>query len=944
MWRLFFIPYFRLMTKKLFLLDAMALIYRAYYALIRSPRITTMGKNTNAQFGFTSTLINLLQKEDPTHIAVAFDTHAPTERHTDFEAYKANREDTPEDILRAIPDIKRILKGFQIPCIELDGYEADDIIGTLAQEAAAKDYTVYMVTPDKDYGQLVTDQIFMYKPPHRGNKESILGPKEVCAKWDLENVSQVIDMLGLMGDSVDNIPGVPGVGEKTACKLLKEYKTIEQLLEAADQIKGKLGERIREHKEQAVLSKKLATIITDVPIGFKEEELTRSKPNIGELESIFRDLEFRSLGKRVLGEGFSIMESEAPAGGQLDLFSPAAAESKVSKKTEKTADSAIRDLSNTDHDYQLVQEAKSRKKLIDELLNQEEISFDTETTGTDPHVAEIVGMSFSFKKGTAYYVPLPADQKTAGQIMEEFRPVFERKSLLFIGQNIKYDLLIIKNYGLDIKAPLFDTLLAHYLIEPEGRRGMDLLAFQYLKYKPMPITDLIGKKGKKQGSMRDVEPEKVVEYAGEDADITLQLKEAFAPLLKERNVESVFQDIEIPMIKVLASMEDEGVKVDKKVLQNLSATLAEEIKELEKKVYQQAGETFNLSSPKQLGGILFDKLKLEDRPKKTRTGQYATGEDVLQKLAPKHKIIDDILNYRELTKLKSTYVDALPLLINPKTGRIHTSFNQAVAVTGRLSSNNPNLQNIPIRTERGRSIRKAFVARDKDHVLVSADYSQIELRIIASISGDEHMIEAFKKEQDIHATTAAKVYKIPLKEVTSEMRRNAKSVNFGIIYGVSAFGLSENLGISRTEAKELIDNYFSEYPAIKKYMDDQIALAKKKGYVETLLGRKRWLRDIHSSNSVVRGYAERNAINMPIQGTAADMIKLAMIDIFKLFNEKKYRTKMILQVHDELIFDTHVEELEEIKPVIKEKMEHAMKLKVPIKVELGMGKDWLEAH
>ncbi len=943
MWRLFFIPYFRLMSKKLFLLDAMALVYRAYYALIRSPRLTTAGKNTSAQFGFTSTLLNLLQKEDPTHIAVAFDTHAPTGRHSDYEAYKANREDTPEDIIKAVPDIKRILEGFKIPCIELDGYEADDIIGTLAREAAGKGYTVYMVTPDKDYGQLVTEQIRMYKPPHRGNKETILGPAEVCARWDIREVSQVIDMLGLMGDSVDNIPGVPGIGEKTACKLLKEYHTIENLLAASGRIKGKLGEKLRDHKEQAILSKKLATIITDVPIEFKENELTLSEPDAEALEAVFRELEFRSLGKRIFGEGFSIMESADQAGSQLELFGDNTV--KTGPPTEKEAvEESISDLSNTPHEYHLVQDAQGREELIRKLLEQKEISFDTETTGMDPHVSEIVGMSFSFKKGTAFYVTLPEDKEEAGAIMEEFRPVFERKDILFIGQNIKYDLLIIKNYGLDIKAPLFDTLLAHYLIEPEGRRGMDLLAFQYLKYRPMPITELIGKKGKKQGNMRDVAPEKVVEYAGEDADITLQLKEIFEPLLAEREVERVFREVEIPMIKVLASMEDEGVKVDKKVLQDLSAALAVEIKALEHRVYQQAGVSFNLSSPKQLGKILFDKLKLEEKPKKTRTGQYATGEDILQKLAARHKIIDDILNYRELTKLKSTYVDALPQLINAKTGRIHTSFNQAVAVTGRLSSNNPNLQNIPIRTARGRSIREAFIARDRDFVLVSADYSQIELRIIASISGDEHMIAAFKKEQDIHATTAAKVYKVPLNEVTPEMRRNAKSVNFGIIYGVSAFGLSENLGISRTEAKELIDNYFAEYPAIKRYMDNQMAFAAKNGYVKTLLGRKRWLRDIRSSNSVVRGYAERNAINMPIQGTAADMIKLAMIDIFKVFKERKYRSKMVLQVHDELIFDTHIEELETIKPLIKEKMEQAMKLEVPIKVELGTGKNWLEAH
>ena len=937
------------MSKKLFLLDAMALIYRAYYALIRSPRITSSGKNTSAQFGFTSALINLLEKEKPTHIAVAFDTHAPTERHTDFEAYKANREETPEDILQAIPDIKRIISGFQIPCVELDGYEADDIIGTLAREAADKGYTVYRVTPDKDYGQLVSDQIYIYKPPHKGGKETIMGPKEVCAKWDIAAVSQVIDILGLMGDAVDNIPGVPGVGEKTASKLLKTYPSVEQLIASADEIKGKLGEKIRAHTDQALLSKKLATIITDVPIDFQEDALTLSDPDIPALEQVFKELEFQTLGKRILGPEFSIMQ--AAEGEQLSLFdAPVAPEKKENVETTATsplptpATDPIRDLSNTPHDYQLVDTAEARAQLIEQLLNEKEIAFDTETTGTDAHTATIVGMSFSFQKGSAYYVSVPADPVAAGEIMEAFRPVFEKPDLLFVGHNIKYDLLIIGQWNLTIAGPIFDTMLAHYLIEPEGRRNMDVLAFKYLQYKTMSITELIGKKGKTQGNMRDVPPQEVAEYAGEDADITLQLKEVLAPLLDRQAVARVFDEIELPIVRTLVSMEHEGVNMDRPVLDRYSHQLAEDIQALEKKIYEQAACTFNLSSPKQLGVVLFEKLRLEERPKKTRTGQYATGEDVLRKLAHKHLIISDILTFRELSKLKSTYVDALPLLINKKTGRIHTSYNQAVAVTGRLSSNNPNLQNIPIRTERGRAIREAFIARDKDHLLLSADYSQVELRIIASISADEHMIKAFNEEQDIHAITAAKVYKIPLGEVTSEMRRNAKSVNFGIIYGVSAFGLSENLGISRSEAKALIDNYFAEYTAIKGYMDRQIAFAKEKGYVETLMGRKRWLPDIHSGNSVVRGYAERNAINMPIQGTAADMIKLAMIQITKAFAEKNFRAKMILQVHDELIFDVPKTELDAVRSVVKEKMEQAMALRVPLKVELGAGSNWLEAH
>lgn len=948
------------MSKKIFLLDAMALVYRAYYALIRNPRLTSTGRNTNAQFGFTNTLIDLIKKEQPTHMGVAFDTHAPTERHSDFVDYKANREDTPEDILSALPDIKQILKGFNIPVLELDGYEADDIIGTLALEAATQDYTVYMVTPDKDYGQLVGEKVFIYKPPFQGKKEEILGVPEILEKWDIRRISQVIDMLGLMGDAVDNIPGIPGVGEKTAAKLLKQYNTLEGVLEAAQEIKGKLGERIRDNVDQALLSKKLATIITDVPVEFKEEELLICEPDKEALADIFSALEFRSLGKRVLGNEFSPGLAGAETGAvQKDLFGQAVDTEKQGGRKKKevvqeivateitittSVSPAMRTLENTPHQYFLAEGDEKYQELIDRLLQEKEICFDTETTGTDPLNCEIVGMSFAWQAAEAWYVPLPSGYDAAKAILEKFRPVFEREETIFVGQNLKYDILVIRQYGLEIKGQLFDTMLAHYLAEPEGRRSMDALAEQFLGYEPVSITSLIGKKGKGQGSMRDVPLEQIKEYAAEDADITLQLKEKLEPLLGERALEKVFYEVENPLIRVLADMEYEGVQLDTHVLGEFSVELGADIAQTEQKVYDQAGVKFNLSSPKQLGEVLFEKLRLEESPQKTRTGQYATGEDVLQKLAHRHEIIHDILRYRELTKLKSTYVDALPVLINPKTGRIHTTFNQAVAVTGRLSSNNPNLQNIPIRTERGREVRKAFIPRNKDFTIISADYSQIELRIIAAISGDENMRQAFISGQDIHAATAAKVYGIPIEEVSADMRRNAKSVNFGIIYGVSAFGLAENIGISRSEARELIQNYFAQYPSIKKYMEEQIAFARANGYVQTVLGRKRWLRDIQSSNAVVRGFAERNAINMPIQGTAADMIKLAMIAIHQAFRERGYRSKMVLQVHDELVFDAHKDEAEEIKPLILEKMKAALPLDVPIEAQVGTGGNWLEAH
>ncbi|MCM5529854.1 DNA polymerase I [Parasegetibacter sp. NRK P23] len=945
------------MSKKLFLLDALALIYRAYYALIRNPRITSSGRNTNAQFGFTTTIYDLINKEKPTHMAVCFDTEAPTERHTGFIEYKANRQEAPEDLLSALPDIKKIIRGFNIPVMELDGYEADDVIGALAKQAEKHGYEVFMVTPDKDYGQLVSENIKIYKPPYQGGKEEILGPKEVCEKWNIKDVSQVIDILGLMGDAVDNIPGIPGVGEKTAAKLLAEYGTLENVLANADSIKGALGEKVRNGKELAVMSKQLATIITELPVEFHEEDFRLKEWNTEALVEAFTELEFKTLGKRILGEGFNVF-SAAPEGVQTDLFGNAVAgaapkQAKAAPKEAAGEEAEVeqnlfseKNISNTPHNYTLVEGTEAILALVEILRKEPEICFDTETTGTDANDVEMVGMSFAIKQGEAWYVPTPPDQEKTQEIIRLFTPLWERKDVTWVGQNLKYDMLVLKWYGIVWKGNLFDTMLAHYLIEPEGRRSMDLLSAQFLGYEPIPIEDLIGKKGKNQGNMRDVEPEKIKEYAAEDADITLQLKHVFVPLLKKKEVENVFFKVENPLVEVLTNMEYEGVKIDVNFLSEYSGTLEKQAKEHEEAVYEQAGVRFNLASPKQLGEVLFEKLKLDPKAKKTKTGQYATGEDVLLKLAAQNKIVDDILAFRELTKLKSTYVDALPLMINRKTGRVHTSYAQAVAVTGRLSSNNPNLQNIPIRTNRGREIRKAFIPRDESRVLLSADYSQIELRIVAAISGDPNMCEAFRSGKDIHTATAAKVYNVDESEVTKEMRYKAKSVNFGIIYGQGAFGLAENLGISRSEAKQIIDNYKLQFPFIEKYMDDQKNFAKENGYVQTLMGRKRWLKDINSANFTVRGFAERNAINSPIQGTAADMIKLAMIKIHERFQQEGYRSRMILQVHDELVFDAVKEEVDIIRPVILDCMRSALELphEVPVEAELGMGQNWLEAH
>jgi DNA polymerase I len=970
------------MSKKLYLLDALALIYRAYYALIRTPRITSTGINTNAQFGFTNTLLEIIKKENPSHIAVCFDTHAPTERHTDFTDYKANREAAPEDLLSSLPHIKAIIEGFNIPVVECDGYEADDVIGTLAWQAADMGYEVYMVTPDKDYGQLlVKENVYMWKPPAFGNEREILDAEKIKAKWDIARVDQVIDMLGLMGDAADNIPGIPGVGEKTAAKLLKEYDTLEGVLANADKIKGAMGEKVRAGKESAIMSKKLATIITNVPVQFHEEDYKLSEKNIPALTEIFNLLEFKTLGKRILGSDFEVVAAQDPE-VQTDLFGNEVKSKKTTVKTktivldsetgtqsvlepndepgnagydddEEESDLpkliANKNIENTPHTYETIVGDQAIEDFIKKIIAKKEICIDTETTGIDANNVQLVGLSFSNTTHTGYYLPVANDgdgPDGAKHILEKLKPLFEDETITWIGQNLKYDFLVLKWYGVLLKGKTFDTMLAHYVIEPEGRRSMDILSEQFLGYAPVSIENLIGKKGKNQGTMRDVPLDQITEYAAEDADITYQLKECFEPLLTKREVKRVFEEVENPLMQVLVDMEFEGVKVDEQFLNEYSKVLEADIKISEKRVFEQAGVRFNLASPKQLGEVLFDILKIDPKAKKTKTGQYATGEDVLAKLAAKHKIVDDILNFRELSKLKSTYVDALPAIVNPKTGRIHTSYAQAVAVTGRLSSTNPNLQNIPIRSERGREVRKAFIPRDPDRILVSADYSQIELRVVAAISGDPNMCDAFKQGKDIHTATAAKVYGIAEADVTKEQRYKAKSVNFGIIYGQGAFGLAENLGISRTEAKEIIDNYKKEFPNIQLYMDQQINKAKEQGFVETLMGRKRWLRDINSSNFTVRGFAERNAINSPIQGSAADMIKLAMIKIHREMKKQHWESKMILQVHDELVFDAVESELPALKELILSCMTTAMELPngVPVEAEIGQGKNWLEAH
>ncbi|PYF75700.1 DNA polymerase I [Pedobacter nutrimenti] len=937
--------------KKLFLLDGMALIYRAHFALSKNPRFTSTGINTSAVMGFANTLMEVLKKEKPSHLAVVFDTEAPTERHTDFEAYKAHRQAMPEDLSAALPYVIKLIEGFNIPVITKDGYEADDIIGTLAKEGEKRGFTVYCMTPDKDFAQLVSENIFIYKPARMGNEMEILGVREVLAKWEIEDVRQVIDILGLWGDAVDNIPGIPGIGEKTAKQLIKQYGSVENIIANAHELKGKQRENVENFAEQGLISKKLATIILDVPVDFDEDALEMGAPNRELLEPLFAELEFRTLGKRVFGEGFSVGASSATlVAQQTDLFGNVTGASYASQtvvaepEIEPAEQTTLKTIADVPHTYLLTDTAEKRKALISTLLSQENISFDTETTGTDANQADLVGLSFCVKAGEAYYIPLSANREEVLLILEEFKPVLENEKIAKTGQNLKYDILVMKWYDVQVKGKLFDTMLAHYLIDPDTRHNMDILSENYLGYQPISITALIGPKGKNQGTMRDVPVEKVVDYAAEDADVTLQLANVFEPMLKKQNAFELAANVENPLVYVLADIEKEGVRIDMDTLQNYSKELELDIRRFEQNVYDKCGVQFNLASPKQLGEVLFDKLQLDPKAKKTKTGQYQTGEDVLLALAHKSDVVQDILDFRQLQKLKSTYVDALPLMVNPKTGRVHTSYNQAVAATGRLSSNNPNLQNIPIRTERGREVRKAFIARDDDHVLLSADYSQIELRIIAEISKEENMLDAFNKGIDIHTATAAKVYGVGIQEVDATQRRNAKAVNFGIIYGQSAFGLSQNLGIPRKEAAQIIEQYFEQYPGIKRYMSDTMNFARENGFVETILGRRRYLRDINSANQTVRGFAERNAINAPIQGSAADMIKVAMIRIHKDIQEQGLQSKMTMQVHDELVFDVLKSEVAQMKEIIRHRMKTAIATTVPIEVEIGEGKNWLEAH
>ena len=925
--------------KKLFLLDAMALIYRAYFAMNKNPRINSKGLNTSAILGFANTLFEVLKKENPTHIAVAFDSREPTVRHDDFSGYKANREAMPEDLSISIPYIIALIDAFNIPVIFSEGYEADDIIGTLSKKAENKGYTTYIMTSDKDFGQLVSENILIYRPGRFGEKADVLGVKEICERFSIQRTEQVIDILGLWGDSSDNIPGIPGVGEVTAKKLLAEFDTIENLLANTDKIKNpKLKSKVIEFADQALFSKKLATIILDVPVELNEEQLIRKHPDETKLRELLDELEFRNFAQRIFTELSLSPADSKPSQEQAIPYSPLKVEDEIIEVVKKN------DILTTNHEYILVDTKEKRKTLLLKLAQAKSFCFDTETTGLDTHESELVGISFSLEPHKAYYIPIPAIYNDALEIVQEFKDVFENQTIEKTGQNLKFDISILKWYDIDVKGNLFDTMLAHYLIQPDMRHGMDILAETYLNYKPVPIEQLIGKKGKDQLSMRMVDLEEIKEYAAEDADITLQLRNKLEPLLVESQTKKLFDTIEMPLIPVLASMEAEGVKINIKALNDYSSQLLQEIDILTNEIYELAGTEFNIASPKQLGAVLFERLAIVEKTKLTKTKQYSTGEEILIKLVNKHPIIPKILDYRSLAKLKSTYVDTLPLLVSKRTGRIHTSYNQAVAATGRLSSNNPNLQNIPIRTERGREIRKAFVPRNDKFTLLSADYSQIELRIIAALSGDEGMLEAFNQGLDIHTATAAKVYGIPLNEVNKDMRRNAKMVNFGIIYGISAFGLSERLAIPRKEAAQIIEQYFTKYPKIKAYMDNTIISARKSGYVETIKGRRRYINDINSSNSVVRGYAERFAINAPIQGSAADMIKIAMIDIFESFNKRNLQSKMIMQVHDELVFDVHKNEIEEVQKIVSDKMKNAIEIAVPIEIEMSNGDNWLEAH
>jgi DNA polymerase-1 len=949
--------------KRLYLLDAYALIFRGYFAFIKNPRINSKGMDTSAIMGFMNALMDVIKREKPDHLAVAFDKGGSDYRYEMYQEYKANRDETPEAIKIAVPYIQELLKAMHIPIIEVAGFEADDLIGTLAKQAEKEDFKVFMVTPDKDFAQLVSENIFMYKPARMGNDIEIWGIPEVLEKFEVERPEQVIDFLGMMGDAADNIPGLPGVGEKTAKKFLKEYGSMENLLANTHQLKGAIKDKIEANAELGILSKKLAAILLDCPVTFNAEDFELSKPDVEKTDALFNELEFRQMKAqfdKYFGTGKEYDEIDTNGNGTSSESPQPTKKTPVKKSNEDQFDlfgfsdeesgedkpnSFYATLENTSHNYQIIQGDLGTKLFLQNLNNQTSVCFDTETTGIDALNAELVGMSFSWQKGEAFYVPFPENQEEAQLLVDKFKPFFENEAIEKIGQNIKYDLKILSRYGVQIKGKLFDTMIAHYLINPDMRHNMDVLSETYLKYSPKSIEDLIGKKGKNQKSMRDVALEDIKEYAAEDADVTFQLKQNFSPILDKVETKKLFDEIEIPLIPVLASMELEGINLDVTFLKEMSLEMAKESSALEQKIYETAGEKFNLASPKQLGDVLFDKMKIGGaKQKKTKTGQYATGEEVLSYLANEHQIVRDILEWRQMVKLQSTYIDALPNQVDAKTGRVHTDYMQTVAATGRLSSNNPNLQNIPIRTERGRLIRKAFIARDENYTLVSADYSQIELRIIAALSGEENMIKAFQNNEDIHRSTAAKVFNVPLDEVTKEQRSNAKTVNFGIIYGVSAFGLSNQTSLSRKESAELIEAYYATYPKLKSYMSNQVDFARENGYVQTVLGRRRYLKDINSANMMVKSGAERNAVNAPIQGSAADIIKIAMINIHKKLTSENWKSKMLLQVHDELVFDVHNSELEKIKPMIKNEMENAFKLDVPLEVEIGVGKNWLEAH
>ncbi|TYA55210.1 DNA polymerase I [Formosa maritima] len=951
--------------KRLFLVDAYALIFRGYYAFIKNPRINSKGLDTSAIMGFMNSLLDVIKRERPDHLAVCFDKGGSVDRVEMFEAYKANRDETPEAIKIAVPYIQDILKAMHIPIMVKEGFEADDVIGTLSKQAEKEGYQTFMVTPDKDFAQLVSENIFMYRPVFGGGYET-WGIPEVQKKFEVTDPLQVIDFLGMMGDSSDNIPGLPGVGEKTAKKFIAQFGSMEGLLANTNQLKGKMKEKVEASKELGLLSKKLATIMLDVPVTFDEKDFEMSEPDVDAVTQIFQELEFRrlidnfvktfssevvsttstdSISTSEKTETKATPKEQVSAGaGQFSLFGGDVSTASNGADTETSSAFSRKTIETTSHFYQSVASGMATKLFIKNLMNQTAVCFDTETTGLNPLTAELVGIAFSWEVGKGFYLPFPEDKNEAQELIEQLRPFFEAENIEKIGQNLKYDIKVLRKYHIKVKGKLFDTMLAHYLINPDMRHNMDVLAETYLNYTPISIEELIGKKGKNQLSMREIPLEKQTEYAVEDSDITLQLKEHFTKELGEANTQKLFDDIEIPLLRVLADMELEGINLDVEFLNSLSSQLDSDIKILEADIYKEAGEEFNIASPKQLGDILFDKLKLVDKPKKTKTGQYATSEDILSYLAKDHEIIKHILEYRGLAKLKSTYVDALPLQVEPSTGRVHTDYMQTVAATGRLSSNNPNLQNIPIRTERGRQVRKAFIPRNEDYTLLAADYSQIELRIIAALSEEENMIQAFNNGEDIHASTASKVFNVPLNEVTREQRSNAKTVNFGIIYGVSAFGLSNQTDLSRTEAKELIDTYYETYPKLRNYIGKQVDFARDHGYVQTVLGRRRYLKDINSRNAVVRGAAERNAVNAPIQGSAADIIKIAMINIYNKLEAGNYNTKMLLQVHDELVFDVYKPELDTMKTLIKTEMESAFKLKVPLDVDLDVGDNWLEAH